>query len=149
MTASGNTVLAIDPGTAKCGLAVVRRRESQPSPPEVLHREIVDTARIAERVAEVVGEFAPDVVVVGDATGSAAVRGVLEGAAIPNLPPVRVVPEAYTSERARRRYLSENPPRNVLARLVPPGMRTPDVPYDDYVAVLLAEDFFARVTAAK
>ncbi len=56
-------------------------------------------------------------------------------------PTVRVN-EAFTSQRARARFLAENQPRG-LQRLLPRSLRTPPVPVDDYAAVLLAEDFFA------
>jgi hypothetical protein len=51
------------------------------------------------------------------------------------------VDESYTSEAARRRYVAENPPRG-LERLLPSSLRTPSVPYDDYVAVILGERFW-------
>jgi hypothetical protein len=60
--------------------------------------------------------------------------------------PLVPVDEAFTSQRARARFHLENPPRG-LARLVPPGLRTPPRAFDDYVAVLLAEDYFAASAA--
>lgn len=78
----------------------------------------------------------------GDGTQSAplgrAVREALKGRL-----EVEMVPEAFTSQRARARLAAESLPRGLL-RLVPVGMRTPPRPYDDYVAVLLAEDWFAH-----
>lgn len=125
----GITVLAVDPGRDKCGLAVVR-------PGEVLHREVVPRAELAGRVAELSGRFGVTAVVVGDGTGSPAVLRELAGLGIP----VHVVPEAETTLEARRRYFRDNPPRG-LWRLVPDGLRVPPRPVDDYVAVLLAERF--------
>jgi len=59
--------------------------------------------------------------------------------------PVQLVEEAFTSQRARRRFLQEHQPRG-FQRLLPSGLRTPPVPIDDYAALLLAEDFFAGVS---
>jgi len=126
------TVLAVDPGREKCGLAVV-------APGRVLHREVLPRSQLAGRVAELVGRFAVEVVVVGDATGSQQVLRELSGLGRP----VRLVPETGTTLQARRRYFQDNPPRG-LARLLPEGLRVPPGPYDDYVAVLLAERFLAE-----
>lgn len=126
------TVLAIDPGRDKCGLAVVQ-------PGRVLHREVVARDRLAWRVAELVGEYAAHVIVIGDATGS---QGVLREVSRLGRP-VEMVPEQGTSLEARRRYFREHPPRG-LARLVPEGLRVPPRPVDDYVAVILAERFLEK-----
>lgn len=149
------TVLAIDPGSVKCGVAVVRRAPSgepdpdagQPPPTrhQVLHREITERNRLVARVLPLVAAHAVDVVLVGDATGGAALRRALRDALDPDLP-VHAVDEAFTTQRARQRFHFENPPRG-WRRLVPPGFRTPPRPFDDYVAVLLAEDFFAADSA--
>lgn len=122
-------VLAVDPGRAKCGLAVVE-------PGRVLHREVVTRPHLGQRVAELSRRFPVAVVVVGDATGSQEVARELLGLGRP----VQVVPEAGTTQEARQRYFQEHPPRGLL-RVLPPGLRVPPEPYDDYVAVLLAERY--------
>ncbi|MDR7606097.1 MAG: hypothetical protein QN116_02490 [Armatimonadota bacterium] len=126
------TVLAIDPGREKCGLAVVR-------PGRVLHREVVARDRLAWRVAELAGEYAVHVVVVGDATGSQEVLREVSGLGRP----VETVPERGSSLEARRRYFRDHPARG-LARLIPEGMRVPPRPVDDYVAEILAERFLEK-----
>ncbi len=123
------TVLAIDPGRDKCGLAVVQ-------PGRVLHREVVARDRLGGRVAELAAAYAVQVVVIGDATGSQQVLREVSGLGRP----VELVPERGTSLEARRRYFRDHPPRG-LARLVPEGLRVPPRPVDDYVAVILAERF--------
>lgn len=125
-------VLAVDPGRDKCGLAVVE-------PGRVLHREVAARKALVQRARELAGRYRVDVVVVGDATGSREVMGVL----LELGKPVRAVPEADTSRQARQRYFQDNPPRGLL-RLLPPGLRVPPEPYDDYAAVLLAERFLGR-----
>ncbi|MCS6830951.1 MAG: hypothetical protein NZ749_09955, partial [bacterium] len=86
--------------------------------------------------------FRPRCVVVGGGTGFRALEALLHRLS-PNVP-VHVVNEAYTSEEARRRYLRENPPKG-WRRLIPAWLRTPEQPYDDYVAVILAERYWQEV----
>jgi hypothetical protein len=124
-----SVVLAIDPGREKCGLAVVE-------PGRVLHREVVVRAHLRQRAEDLSRHFPVAVVVVGDATGSQDVIAEL----LELGRPVRVVPEAGTTLVARRRYFQEHPPRGLL-RFLPPGLRVPPEPFDDYVAVLLAERY--------
>lgn len=120
-------VIAIDPGSKKCGLAAMTKDGV------ISVRRIVDTPDIAAVVLEVRGDT--DVpVIVGDGTGSRSVLRFLTEVGIP----ADTVPERRTSEMARRRYLTEHPARG-WRRLIPLGLRTPDQPYDDYVAVILAE----------
>lgn len=134
------TVLSIDPGTTKCGIAVVTRDED--SRCRALHREVCETERLVVRVLLLLAEHSVvRAVLIGNATNSAPLARALKAALPPSLPLHRVE-EAFTSQRARVRFRLENPPRG-FERLLPPGLRTPPRPYDDYVAVLLAEDFFA------
>jgi RNase H-fold protein (predicted Holliday junction resolvase) len=133
-------VLALDPGSHKCGLAVVRRGAAPGEAPRALVREVIARERVVARARELTEAHGVEALLVGDATGGAPLARELAAALAPL--PVHRVNEAFTSERARRRFLLENRPRG-LGRLVPPGLRFPDRPYDDYVALLLAEDFFA------
>ena len=137
-------VLAVDPGSVKCGVAVVRRGVQPGEPALVLHREVIERERLVARVLPLITTHGIEALLIGDATGSASLARALQEA-LPASVAVVPVNEAYTSQRARQRYLQENPPRG-LGRLVSTGFRTPPRPIDDYVAVLLAEDFFARQT---
>lgn len=133
-------VLAIDPGRQKCGLAFVAQEEVGRF--RIHHREVVETERLVARVLQLLGEHRPLCVLLGDGTQSAvllrALRETLRGRL-----EVELVPEGFTSQRARERARAESLPRG-LGRLVPVGMRTPPRPYDDLVAVILAEDWFLR-----
>ncbi|MGC4045359.1 MAG: hypothetical protein QM758_16330 [Armatimonas sp.] len=122
-------VLAIDPGSHKCGLGIV-------SPKGILHREIAATEALAERVNALRNQFTPSVILMGNGTRSVALEAAL-GVEI-----VRV-PESHTTERARQRYWQENPLQG-LARLWPTSLRTPPGPVDDWVAVILAEDWLQK-----
>lgn len=134
-------VLAVDPGRAKCGVAVV----SGPRPVACLHKSVVETLRLTLEVASLLERY-PGVtrILVGSGTGGATLRKALKSS-MPSIP-VDPIDEHRSSERARVRYLQQNVPLG-WRRLIPPSMRTPDRPYDDYVAVILAEDYFASSTS--
>ncbi|MEW6277316.1 MAG: pre-16S rRNA-processing nuclease YqgF [Candidatus Eremiobacterota bacterium] len=126
------TVLAVDPGRRKCGLAVV-------SDQGVVERTIVPTEDLEGTVRGLLGRHSPGAVVVGGSTGSREVVSRLNKI-LTQTP--RVVDERHTTERARRRYFRDHPPRGFW-RLVPLGLQVPPVPYDDYAAVVMAEEFLA------
>jgi len=132
------TLLAVDPGRAKCGLAVV----AGPAPPQCLERAVVETARLTLAVADILRRR-PDIrkILIGGGTNSATLRRALE-ATFPQVS-LETVDEYNTSARARQRFIEDNPAPG-WRRLLPPGLRSPEVPYDDYAAILLAEDYFSK-----
>jgi len=136
-TSDPETVLAIDPGSVKCGLAVVC------APPLVrLKLAVVDRARLTVALGDALRAF-PQIsrLLLGSGTGSANLRRAVQQT-FPQIA-LETVDEHGSSERARRRFVREIPPAG-LRKLLPPGLRTPERPYDDYVALLLAEEYFAR-----
>jgi RNase H-fold protein (predicted Holliday junction resolvase) len=128
-------VLAVDPGTDKCGIAVARVEDDQPV--QVLDRKVVQIGRLADTVAEMVEQTQPDVLVVGGGTGSRAVVRAIE-ARLPESG-ILVVDEKHSTERAQRRYW-ELTPRRGWRRFVPKGLLSPPEPIDDIAALVLAED---------
>ncbi len=126
--------LAIDPGRAKCGVAVVRQDG------QILYRGIVPPDDLMRSVQELIAAHRPVVVLCGDGTGSKPIRNALLSAGFE--PPIQSVDEAHTSEAARLRFVRENKPP-LSQRLLPFALRTPWLPYDDYVAVLLAERYWS------
>lgn len=134
--AGGETVLAVDPGRAKCGVAVV-------SGPTVrrLHMAVVESERLVVEVAALLRRF-PQVsrLLVGGGTGSATLRRALQDT-FPELA-LLTVDEHGSSERARRRFVREIPGPG-WRRFIPPGLRFPERSYDDFVALLLAEEYFS------
>ena len=135
-------LLAIDPGRAKCGLAVVREPDTSRDAPVCLERRVVETERLTLAVGEILRRR-PEIsrLLLGDATHSATLRKALSDV-FPQMP-LEMINEYNTSARARARYVQENPAPG-WRRLLPPGMRSPEVPYDDYAALLLAEDYFSQ-----
>ena len=127
-------VLAVDPGRDKCGLAVVDARDG------VLARGVVPTTVVGAVVQDWVRAHRPVVMAVGGGTGLRAVRKALSSVDLP----VEVVPEAFTTRRARKRYFEEHPLRGW--RRLFPGMQSPPIPIDDYAAVLIAEDYLSALS---
>ena len=126
-------VFSLDPGRSKVGVAVVR------SDGQVLYRTVLALEDVERELFQLSHRFQPQSIVMGGGTGyrlvEPLVRRLLPGV------PVQVMNESYTSEEARRRYLRDNPPKG-WRRLIPACLRTPDKPYDDYVAVILAERYW-------
>lgn len=81
-------------------------------------------------------------VLVGDRTGSAEVLRRLQGVGLEA--PATLVPEHGTTLKARRRYFQDHPPQG-WRRFLPLSLQVPPEPYDDYAAIVLAEEFFRRV----
>jgi RNase H-fold protein (predicted Holliday junction resolvase) len=122
-------VLALDPGRAKCGIAVVDEQCT------LLHRCVVAPGECSGVVAELLDRYPIVSIVLGDGTGSGAMHTALCTAS-PDVP-IEVVDERHTSEEARARRIAEE--RSGWRRLIPAGLLTPSSPYDDLVAVILAE----------
>ena len=132
-SADAEAVLAIDPGSHKCGLAIVSRNSA------ILHRAVIPTESLLDEVRAAVAAWHPIALIVGSGTGSKPLLQRLESADLGL--PIQRVDESHTSEAARTRFVAENPPHG-WQRLLPRALRTPDRPYDDYVAVILAERYW-------
>lgn len=126
------TVLAIDPGTDKCGMAHVCREDDGQL--TVLWRAVVPRAEVIERIREHLQ--AKELLVVGKGTGSRPlVQEISE--AVPSAA-VLLVDEKDTSLQARERYW-EHHPRRGWRRLLPASLQLPPEMVDDFVALILAE----------
>jgi RNase H-fold protein (predicted Holliday junction resolvase) len=128
--ASPPIVIAIDPGRAKCGMAAVD------STGVIHHQSILPVTDLPGALKELTERLNPIAILLGKGTGSEDMRRELESLEL--VPSIVEVDERHTSERARKRYLSETPPRG-WQRLLPRSLRIPESPYDDYVAIILAE----------
>jgi hypothetical protein len=131
-------IIAVDPGQHKCGVAVVARNGA------VGWKAVVSTSSLAEVVAELALKWQVTTVVIGDRTAYKAAKTALESIFIDGQPLVlHPVDEHRSSDEAKGRYWLDHKPHGLLW-LIPLTMRTPPVPVDDYVAVILAERHFAR-----
>ena len=125
----------------KCGVAVVRRVDNAGEQPgfETVHRAVVIREEAGSAIRELSSLFSPDAIVIGDGTAHQEYVRLAEdvGSA-----PVYLVDETLSTQQARKLYFQHNPPRGIR-RLIPISMQTPDRPYDDFVAVILAERFLS------
>lgn len=124
-----DTILAVDPGRQKCGLAVGR-------PGVVQARAVVPVARVQETIRRWATTYGVTRIVIGAGTGSGPLRQAL--GALPGLPPIETIEERGTTLQARRRYFRDHPPSG-WRRLLPLSLQVPPADYDDYVAELLLE----------
>ncbi len=105
----------------------------------VLSQAVVPTPNIADAVALRLEAHRGAALVIGNRTGARDVRAAV--AARSQVSPA-LVDEHHSTLQGRRRFFRENPPRG-WRRLLPVGLQTPPRAYDDYVAVVLAERYFA------
>ncbi|HTJ28092.1 MAG TPA: pre-16S rRNA-processing nuclease YqgF [Candidatus Limnocylindria bacterium] len=129
------TVLGLDPGTRKCGFALVAAIDVPP-----LRLGIVPLGELGEALREILAVTPADVAAVGRGTNADEVCRIVREAGLA----VALVDEYETTLRARARYFEDHPPRG-LRRLIPRGMLLPDRPIDDYAALLIAERFLRGV----
>ncbi len=122
-------MLAIDPGSKKCGIAVVNDKV------QVLTKEVIPIERLKETVEALDKEFGVDQIIVGDRTNSRSIQQCL----VSFRKPIITVNEDKSTLEGRYRYLKEN--TKGLASIIPIGLRIPKQPFDDYVAVILAERY--------
>ena len=124
-------ILGIDPGTRKCGYALVA---GTGRPPEAFG--IVETAALPTLVAQLLTRHTIAAIAMGSGTHADSLRALLAGLGVP----VNLVDERDTTLRARARYFADWPPRG-WRRLIPRGMLLPPRPIDDYAALLIAERY--------
>jgi len=125
-------LLAIDPGKEKCGVAIVTLQR------KVLEKEITPLSILHLRVSYFIGKYGITTIVLGDRTGARDTRALLRASGF-NIE-ITYVNEHRSSELGRVRFLKDHPARGWHC-LLPLSMRSPDCPYDDYVAVILAERY--------
>lgn len=136
----GETVIAIDPGREKCGLAVLDGAG------ELLDKFVVATPSIAGALEHCLGEHGTSRIIVGDGTGSKDLQAAI-AQALPS-PTLEIVPEERTTERALELWRDVEPPRG-WRRLLPRSLRFPGQPIDDFAAWIMALDYLGRSTAQK
>jgi RNase H-fold protein (predicted Holliday junction resolvase) len=126
-------ILGLDPGTRKCGYALV---DDVGSTPVVLG--IAPLAQLASALTALVAAHRVDIVALGRGTNSAHVAAIVAELGLPHA----LVDERETTLLARGRFFADHPPRG-WKRFVPRGMLLPDRPIDDYAALLIAERYLS------
>lgn len=129
-------LLAIDPGTVKCGLAILD------SAGEILFREISPTDTISNRLTTLIEEWNVTHVVHGQSTGAKMIHQMLEDLQQQNKGTfvINGVDEKNSTLEARPLYWQEYPRQGIL-RLLPISLLSPPVPIDDFAAVVLGRRF--------
>ncbi|MCC0176693.1 pre-16S rRNA-processing nuclease YqgF [Waterburya agarophytonicola K14] len=127
-----NTILGLDPGRDKCGLAVINDKQ-------VVYHQVVDSAKAIAIMEQLCQDYGVDLIVMGDGTTSKAWYEKIESHLTKEIPVVTVNEKNSTLE-ARDRYWLIYPPQG-LQRLIPQGLRVPPRPVDDIVAILLIERY--------
>ena len=125
--------LGFDPGTDKCGLAIVDDQRS------IYWHQIIPTDQVLTQVAELCRKFHIDRLILGNQTSSKQWQQKLDTILPPSLTIV-LVDERYSSLEARSRYWELYSP-SFWQRLIPLGLRQPPRPVDDIVAIVLVERF--------
>jgi RNase H-fold protein (predicted Holliday junction resolvase) len=124
--------IGIDPGTNKCGFAVVYADGERKC------LDVVPTLAIADRIESEMREGVVAAFCVGHATSSDAIVELCRRR-WPDIPR-RVIDETNTTLLARRLYYDDHPPKG-LWRFVPRGLLVPKEPLDGYAAALIVERY--------
>ena len=124
-------VIAVDPGTSKCGVALLSGTG------KVIWRGIVVRGEVIKKVAKLFEEYPQAVVVVGGSTQGVAVQKEISDAT--GLP-AALVDERETTMLARELFWSENRP-GCFWGIFPPSFRPLPRPIDDYAAVIIGRRF--------
>ena len=133
LSATPESVIGIDPGREKCGVAIVHKRNG------LQYVAVIPTPELATAVGELSKRYQTNSIVLGNGTSHREAKTAIESTGIYR---IYVIDEAHTTEQARNRFWQENPPKG-LRRLIPLGLQTPPEPVDGYVAAILAERWLA------
>jgi len=126
-------IAAIDPGTKKCGYAVVNSNLS------ILQREVISPEKMVKTIKESFNSYKIDKIILGNGTNYKEIEKKIKD----NFSHLKIVlvKEDFSTLEARKKYFEAHPPRG-LFKLIPLSLRVPPCYYDDFVAVLLAEKYF-------
>ena len=127
-------ILGIDPGTRKCGYALIQAPLLPP-----LAQGIVEAEKFASCLLELTRQYDIRAVALGGGTHTQEIAALVRTTGLP----LTVVDERETTLRARARYFQAHPPRG-WKRFVPRGMLLPPCPIDDFAALLIAERFLEQ-----
>ena len=126
-------IIAIDPGTKKCGYAVVDSNLS------VLQREVISIEKIAKTIQDNLNIYKINKIILGNGTNYKNIEERLKNQF--SLLRIILIEEKFSTLEARKKYFEVYPPRGIL-KIIPLSLRVPPCHYDDFVAILLAEKYF-------
>lgn len=139
MPSKNQYILGIDPGRAKCGLALVYHSQKGLEP---LCLSVIKIECLEKELGKLKDLWGVDRVVLGDGTGKGEILTRLVHYFSAKIP-ISLIDERNSSCEARGRYWLENPPQG-LWRLIPCSLRVPPEPYDQYVALILIERYLEK-----
>jgi RNase H-fold protein (predicted Holliday junction resolvase) len=132
-------LLGFDPGKQKCGFAVIGLDR------KIHFQSVIPSQDAIAKVGSLLDSYPISLMVMGDQTASKQWKAALKSA----FPDLRIitVDERYSSEEARQRFWEIYPAQGLM-KLVPRGMRSPDRPIDDIVAIILIERYLSRLISS-
>ncbi|NEP05900.1 MAG: pre-16S rRNA-processing nuclease YqgF [Okeania sp. SIO2G4] len=126
-------ILGFDPGSQKCGIALMDRAK------KLHYHQVIESLEVVKTIKNLYQKFDIDLIVIGDQTTSKIWKQSLTKIISKTVPIIKI-DERYSSLEARDRYWQMYPPQGIF-RLIPPGMRIPPKPVDDIVAIILIERY--------
>ena len=126
--------IAIDPGNEKTGMALLTETG------ELVSKVIQPTLRCEEQLTKWIEDETITTIVCGNGTNHKYMFKMIQEIGRSYSIPTQLVDESHTTEEARRRYWTYNPPKG-LKRFIPIGMQYPPVPVDDFTAWIIGERF--------
>ena len=133
-------IIAIDPGRKRCGLVVLALEG------DLLEKRTLTTADFSAELSNLLLKYQPVKVLLGKGTYSRVIKEKLK--AILGEAQLEMRDESFSSEKARSRYFIYYPPRGIN-KLIPRGLRVPGEPYDDFAALILAEEYLKEKRQGK
>ena len=126
-------IIAIDPGTKKCGYAVVDSNLS------TLQREVISSEKIVGTIEDSLIIYKTNKIILGNGTNYKNIEKRLKN----HFPMLKIVliEEKFSTLEARKKYFEARPLRGI-SKLIPLSLRVPPCDYDDFAAILLAEKYF-------
>lgn len=127
-------VIGVDPGKNKVGVALLD------ADGRLIERRLLSRFTAAKQIAEL-ASGRELVIALGDGTTAGRMAAEIQEALGSDIDDIIVmVDEDNSTVEGRRNYLLANRPRG-LARLLPLGMRSPERPWDDYVAEVIGRRY--------
>lgn len=126
------TILGLDPGRDKCGIAIIQGQQ------KLLYHQIVDSDQAIAKIGQLTQKYPLELIVMGNGTTSKSWYQQIKS----NLAtvPIITIDERNSTLEARDRYWLMYPPQG-LQRIIPQGLRVPPRPVDDIVAIILIERY--------
>lgn len=128
------SVLAIDPGRDKCGLACVEDAG------RIVWQETLPAARLFQKLPEYLTKYQPAKILIGRGGGHEQWQKFLAKNTTISF---ELVDERGSTLAARQLYWEQHPPRG-WRRWLPLSLQTPPEPHDGLAAVVIARRFLAR-----